>query len=166
MIKLIFTDIDGVWTDGSMYYDNFGNEFKRFNTYDAMGVKMCHFFNIPVVIITGEKTQIVKNRACKLNIDDCFQGISDKFSFAKSFLKKKEIDFSEVGYIGDDFNDYLLLKSVKISACPENSHDSIKKIVTHNLNATGGSGCFREFVEKCVLTPEQVNRFYEKTFLG
>ena len=71
--KLILTDIDGVWTDGGMYYDQFGNELKRFNTYDSAGVLLAHKLNIPVGIITGEETEIVSRRANKLSVDYLFQ---------------------------------------------------------------------------------------------
>ena len=76
--KLIITDIDGVWTDGGMYYDQTGNEFKKFNTSDSAGVLFARNLNIPVAIITGEDTQIVKRRAEKLKIEHLFLGISDK----------------------------------------------------------------------------------------
>ena len=67
--KLVITDIDGVWTDGGMYYDQTGNEWKKFNTSDSAGVLFCKKLNIPVCIITGEETEIVKRRAEKLKID-------------------------------------------------------------------------------------------------
>ena len=71
--KLFLTDIDGVWTDGGMYYDQSGNELKKFNTYDSAGVLFAHKLNIPVGIITGEKTEIVYRRANKLKIDYIYQ---------------------------------------------------------------------------------------------
>ena len=67
--KLILTDIDGVWTDGGMYYDQMGNEWKKFHTYDGGGVVLAHTHNIPVGIITGENTEIVRRRAEKLQVD-------------------------------------------------------------------------------------------------
>lgn len=73
--KLILTDIDGVWTDGGMYYDQTGNEWKKFNTYDSAGVLLAHKYQIPVGIITGEETKIVQRRAEKLKIDFLYQGV-------------------------------------------------------------------------------------------
>ena len=78
--KLIATDIDGVWTDGGMYYTESGDEFKRFNTYDAAGVVFCRLLDIPVAIITGEASQGVKRRADKLKIVRCHTGITDKLT--------------------------------------------------------------------------------------
>ena len=76
--KLILTDIDGVWTDGGMYYDQTGNEWKKFHTYDSAGVLLAHECNIPVGIITGENTEIVQRRAEKLKIDYLFQGVKNQ----------------------------------------------------------------------------------------
>ncbi|ULQ61226.1 HAD family hydrolase [Brucepastera parasyntrophica] len=108
--KLIATDIDGVWTDGGMYYDQLGNEFKRFNTSDSAGVLFCHSLNIPIAIITGENTEIVSRRAEKLNIDYLFQGCTDKLLVVANLCKEINIDLSDVAYIGDDINDIALLK--------------------------------------------------------
>ena len=75
-IKLVLTDIDGVWTDAGMYYDQTGNELKKFNTYDSAGVLWCKMLKIPVGIITGETTEIVKRRAEKLKVDYLFDNRS------------------------------------------------------------------------------------------
>ena len=80
--KLIITDIDGVWTDGGMYYDELGNEFKKFNTSDSAGILFCKHLKIPVAIITGEDTKLVKRRADKLKIDYLFMGVRDKLPCA------------------------------------------------------------------------------------
>ncbi len=82
-IKLVLTDIDGVWTDGGMFYDNEGNEWKRFNTSDSAGVIFFRKLNIPVGIITGEDTRIVKRRAEKLKIDYLFMGVRNKLPIAE-----------------------------------------------------------------------------------
>jgi 3-deoxy-D-manno-octulosonate 8-phosphate phosphatase (KDO 8-P phosphatase) len=82
-IKLVATDIDGVWTDGGMYYDNTGNEFKKFNVNDGAGVLLLKKLNIPVCIITGEETEIVKRRADKLKVDYLFQAAGNKYEIIK-----------------------------------------------------------------------------------
>ncbi|MGL4584324.1 MAG: acylneuraminate cytidylyltransferase, partial [Flavobacterium sp.] len=89
--KLILTDIDGVWTDGGMYYDQQGNEWKKFNTYDSAGVLFAKKMNIPVGIITGEDTEIVKRRAEKLKIEYLFMGIKDKLTVVKKLVKDLDI---------------------------------------------------------------------------
>ena len=87
-IKLIITDIDGVWTDSGMYYDENGNELKKFNTYDSAGVIFAKKLNIKTGIITGEETFSVKKRSNKLKVDYLFQGIKDKVSVAKNLISK------------------------------------------------------------------------------
>lgn len=146
-IKLVLSDIDGVWTDGGMYYDNNGSELKKFHTYDSAGVLFCKKFNIPVGILTGEKTDIVSKRANKLKIELLFQGVSNKLEVAKELCKKYNIDLTNVAYIGDDLNDINLLKSVGVSACPSSSPEYIKDIVDIVLKKSGGEGVFREFIE-------------------
>ena len=146
-IKLVLSDIDGVWTDGGMYYDNNGSELKKFHTYDSAGVLFCKKLNIPVGILTGEKTNIVLERAKKLKIELLYQGISNKLEVAKELCKKYNIDLTNVAYIGDDLNDINLLKSVGVSACPSSSPSYIKDVVDIVLKKGGGNGVFREFVE-------------------
>ena len=86
--KLILTDIDGVWTDGGMYYDQEGMELKKFHTYDSAGVLFAHHLGIPVGILTGENTNIVKRRADKLKIDYLFLGCKDKVSVVKDLCSQ------------------------------------------------------------------------------
>lgn len=148
--KLILTDIDGVWTDGGMYYDQTGNEWKKFNTSDSAGVVFARKLNIPVGIITGEDTEIVRRRAEKLKIEYTYHGISDKLTIAKALCEQIGINLKEVAYIGDDIGDIELLRNVGFSAAPDNSPDYIKQIVNYVTQKKGGEGAFREFVEKII----------------
>lgn len=146
--KLILTDIDGVWTDGGMYYDQTGNEWKKFHTYDSAGVLFAHQNEIPVGIITGEDTEIVAKRAAKLKVDYLFQGVKNKLEVADKLCKELNITFEDVAYIGDDLGDVELLKNVGISATPNSAPDYIKKYSQMVMTKNGGEGVFREFVEK------------------
>ncbi len=145
--KLILTDIDGVWTDGGMFYDQSGNEFKKFNTSDSAGVLFCRKLNIPVGIITGEDTQIVQRRADKLGINILHQGINNKLEVAIGICNELNISLNEIAYIGDDLGDISLLKNAGISAAPNNAPLYIKEMVHFVTNTKGGDGAFREFVE-------------------
>ncbi|MBD5216027.1 MAG: HAD-IIIA family hydrolase [Bacteroidales bacterium] len=145
--KLILTDIDGVWTDGGMYYDQTGNEWKRFHTYDGAGVSLAHAHGIPVGIITGEDTEIVAHRAKKLNVDYVFQGVKDKLGIAQKLCWELDINLMEVAYIGDDNPDLPLLKAVGFSGAPANAINPVKNAVDYVTSVAGGSGAFREFVE-------------------
>lgn len=146
--KLILTDIDGVWTDGGMYYDQTGNEWKKFHTYDSAGVLFAHQNEILVGIITGEDTEIVARRAAKLKIDYLFQGVKNKLEVAENLCKQLNISLDEVAYIGDDLGDIELLKNVGISATPNSAPEYVKKYSQMVMTKNGGEGVFREFVEK------------------
>lgn len=145
--KLIITDIDGVWTDGGMYYDQTGNEWKKFNTTDSAGILFCRKAGILTVIITGEQTEIVTRRAQKLKVDYVFQGVSNKLQVAEKLCSDLEISLTDVAYIGDDINDIALLEAVGFSASPNNAPSYIKSRVKHITSKSGGEGAFREFVE-------------------
>lgn len=149
-LKLVLTDIDGVWTDGGMYYDQNGNELKKFNTSDSAGVIFLKKLNIPVGIITGENTEIVKKRAEKLKIDFLFQGVENKLNVAKKLCIELNINLNEVAYIGDDLNDIILLENVGFSAAPGNAPIYIKERVDFITSKDGGNGAFREFVEELI----------------
>lgn len=145
--KLILTDIDGVWTDGGMYYDQEGMELKKFHTYDSAGVLFAHRLGIPVGILTGEDTNIVKRRADKLKIDYLYLGCKDKVAIAQKLCTQLGIEMSDIAYIGDDLNDIKLLKLVGWSAAPSSAPEYIRRMTNVSLSKKGGEGVFREFVE-------------------
>ena len=161
--KLIVTDIDGVWTDGGMYYDGTDVELKKFNTYDSAGVLFAHKVGIPVVIITGENTQIVQRRADKLKVEYCFLGIKDKVSTVLQLCKALSITLDDVAYIGDDLNDIQLLKRVGVSAAPSSAPKYVQKLVHYVTVKRGGEGAFREFVE-WILGEERINNCLDSIF--
>lgn len=153
--KLIFTDIDGVWTDGGMYYDQTGNEWKKFNTSDSAGVLFCKKLNIPVCIITGEDTHIVSRRAEKLKIDFLYQGVKNKLDCAKNLCIKLNIPLHHCAYIGDDLIDLPLLQAVGYSGAPANAPNYIKDKVNYITKLKGGEGAFREFIEHIILKEQK-----------
>lgn len=160
--KLVLTDIDGVWTDAGMYYDQTGNEWKKFSTTDSAGVLFCKQLQIPVGIITGEDTEIVKRRAEKLKVDYLYQGINDKLSVAKTLCEELQISLSEVAYIGDDLGDIELLKAVGFSAAPANAPEYIQALVHCVTKKSGGEGAFREFVEEILTRAEVMSNVLAK----
>ena len=143
----MLTDIDGVWTDGGMYYDQSGNELKKFNTSDSAGVVFLRLLEIPMGIITGENTQIVQRRADKLKISRLYMGVMNKLTVVEKLCAELQISLQEVAYIGDDLNDAMLLRAVGFSAIPANAPAYMGKYAQIRLNKRGGDGAFREFVE-------------------
>ena len=157
LIKLVITDIDGVWTDGGMYYTAEGDVMKRFSVKDGWGVSFLHKAGIPVAILTGENTPIVQRRAEKLKIDYCFLGVQDKVAQAEALCAELGIGLGEVAFIGDDLNDLPLLRRVGFSASPVNTPDYVKREVDYVTTAHGGYGAFREFVEKLLTDMGQLD---------
>lgn len=147
-IKLLAIDVDGVLTDGSMYYSEKGDELKKFNTRDGMGIQLLRENGIKVVIITKEKTEIVERRAKKLDVDDLFQGIENKLFAVDCLIKKYNLNYSEIAYIGDDINDISVLEKVGFPICPSDAISDVKKVCKYVTKKKGGEGVVREFYEE------------------
>ena len=150
MIKLFVSDVDGVLTDGSMYYSEKGDETKRFSTYDGMAFSILKQRGVKTAIITSENTKLVANRCTKMKIDYVYQGLygENKLSTLKSLCKKLNLPLKEVSYIGDDINCYEILNNVGHKACPLNAREKIKNIEgILKLKEIGGNGAVREYVD-------------------
>ena len=146
-IKLVATDIDGVWTDAKMHYTENGDFMKSFSTYDGMAVQLLKEKNIDTVIITSENSEIVIQRAKKLNIKNVTIGEKNKLERIKKICADKKINLDEVAYIGDDINDIDILREVGFSALTSNSPIKNQIKVDYITNRKGGDGAFREFVD-------------------
>lgn len=152
-IKLVISDVDGVLTDGGMYYCENGDELKKFNTRDGMAFQLMRERGIKTAIITSENTKIVERRAAKLHIDYLMQGKRDsgKLEAAKEICNKMKITLSEVAFIGDDVNDIELLEQVGFAFCPADAAESVRKLGRIKVLSTkGGEGIIRE-IENIVI---------------
>lgn len=147
-VKLFLTDLDGVLTDAGMYYSENGDELKKFNTLDGMGLQLLKKAGIPVGIVTAENRQLNQRRAEKLGLDILRQGVKDKITVVKEICREHGLDLSEVAYVGDDINDFEVLSSVGFPACPASA---VKKIRTisgiFKLSKSGGQGVIREYAD-------------------
>lgn len=149
-IKLFITDIDGTLTDGGMYYSENGDELKKFNTRDGMGLQMLREAGIKTAIITSEDRQLNQRRAEKLKVDYLKQGkvSGGKVAVAEEICKEMGITMQEVAYIGDDVNCVELLSAVGIAACPADACEKVKNIPGITvMTKKGGEGCVRELCE-------------------
>ncbi len=150
-IKLFLSDVDGVLTDGGMYYSENGDELKKFNTRDGMAFQLMKEKGIKTGIITSENTKIVEHRAKKLNVDFLVQGKRNggKLAAAEAICHKLGITLEETAYVGDDINDIELLSKVGFPFCPEDAQSGIKKInSTRNIPCNGGSGVIRYIADE------------------
>jgi len=146
-IKIILTDVDGVLTDGGMYYSVNGDMMKKFHARDGMAVSLLKKNGIPTVIITKEKTAIVKKWASKMPIAKLYDGIIKKENILEKISKEFKVKPFEMAFIGDDVNDLKLLKSVGFSAMPNDGIKQLKKICDYQCKTIGGNGVLREIAE-------------------
>jgi YrbI family 3-deoxy-D-manno-octulosonate 8-phosphate phosphatase len=146
-LKVFFVDVDGVLTDGGMYYSDEGDELKKFNTRDGKGIELLRAAGIRVGIMTGESTRIVENRARKLQCDYLYPGCADKLSVLNEFLAREGLCYEDIGYIGDDINDLEVLRRVGFSAAPADAMAVVKGAVDYVCEKRGGEGCVREVAE-------------------
>ena len=157
-IRLLLTDVDGVLTNGGMYYANSGDELKQFNVKDGMGLKLLQQSGIKVGIITSETVSLNHRRADKLQLDFFVDGkCKNKLTAAQQICCKMGISLDETAYIGDDINCKELLQAVGFAACPNDAVNSIKAMPNiHILKKKGGKGCVRELCD-IILTDTQVS---------
>jgi YrbI family 3-deoxy-D-manno-octulosonate 8-phosphate phosphatase len=154
-IKLVVTDIDGVWTDAKMYYTADGEFMKSFSTYDGMATHLLRQANIATAIITGENSGPVAARAKKLKIEDVFLGIQNKLEVFDSLLEKYDLSPEEVAYIGDDVNDFDVMQVAGLTASPSSTpaFHLLKPDIL--LDRVGGDGAFREFADIILASQDQ-----------
>ena len=145
-IKLVLSDVDGVLTDGGMFYSEHGEEIKKFNTRDGMGIELLKKNDIDTIFITKENSKISKSRAKKLNVK-IFLGIQNKEKKLKDISEMYKIEPQSIAYIGDDVNDLPIMKLIGFSATPNDGVSEIKKIADYICKNNGGNGAFREFAD-------------------
>jgi len=147
-IKVILTDVDGVLTDTGVYYGQEGEVLKRFSIRDGMGVeRLRKYAGIETIIITGENSGAVKSRAEKLKISEFYLGVNKKEEVLEIIKKKNGLEKENIAYIGDDSNDYEIMKLVGFTATPSDGMSFIKDIADYICDTKAGYGAFREFAE-------------------
>lgn len=146
-IEYLVLDVDGVFTDGGVYYNQDGEMAKKFDMRDGMGLEILRENNVEVVVMTSENSVLVSQRMKKLQIENTFLGVKDKFSFLKHFLTTKNSSFEAVVYVGDDVNDLTNLCSCGWSFAPKDATKAVLSHVDVVLNHASGQGAIREVCE-------------------
>lgn len=147
MLKCIIIDVDGTLTDGGIYYDNLGNELKKFCTKDGTGIACAREAGIKLMILTGRECPATTRRMEELHIDFVMQGIQDKVGFLKKWKEENGISDDEIGYIGDDINDLAPMKLCSFVGCPADACDEVKSIANYVSTINGGHGAVRDVIE-------------------
>lgn len=146
-IKLFVIDVDGTMTDGSIYYDENGNELKCFNTKDAAGFKAASNLGIEILVMTGRECQATLRRMKDLGVTHLFQNITDKKSCLECFMDENGISKNEVVYLGDDLNDLEAMSCAGLVACPSDSCREVREISGFVSIMPGGHGAVRDIIE-------------------
>lgn len=147
-IKLLVLDVDGVMTDGSMYMMMNGDQMKKFNTKDGRGILELKKTGKEVAIISSGFYDVgVTARAKMLGIEHCYVGKRPKLEVLKEMCDQLQISFDEVAMIGDDINDLEIMHVIGFKACPKDAVQEVKNEVDIILQAKGGEGCIREFID-------------------
>lgn len=154
-IKIFLMDVDGVLTDGKMFYFTDSNgiehEFKAFDSQDGIGLILLNKFEIITGIVTGRESESVYQRARLLRMRYVYQGFLTKIFAVNEILEKTGVDWDELCYMGDDLTDLPVLKRCGFSACPANAVDEVKKICDYVSPKQGGSGAVRDICDKILL---------------
>ena len=146
-IKLAIFDVDGVLTDGRLYFLTDGSEFKTFNTLDGQGIKMLINSGVRTAIISGRSTPVVEKRANNLGIQHLYQGREDKLVVLDELLGELELDYAEVAYLGDDLPDLPVIRRVGLGMAVANAAGFVRQHAHGVTEARGGEGAAREFCE-------------------
>ena len=147
MVKYIVLDVDGTLTDGGIYIGSDGCESKRFCVKDGMGIRLARDRGIQFIIITGRKSACVEKRAEDLRIPYVFQGIADKLTLLQELMEEHSISPEQLGYIGDDVNDFEAMGLAGFTACPADAVSEIKQICRYVAKKPGGHGAVREILD-------------------
>lgn len=143
-VRLMGFDVDGVLTDGSLYFTPNGDEIKAFSSLDGHGLRMLMEADIEVVIISGRSSRALELRAANLGIRELHMGVSDKRSLMQSLLNERKLDTRQAGYMGDDVVDLPILRLCGFSATPMDGHDFVKEHVVFTGTRPAGRGAARE----------------------
>ncbi len=151
-IKLLVIDVDGVMTDGGMYFSESGDQIKKYNTKDGMAIIHLTKNDFQVAVISsGFTNNMVQKRAEMLGIQNCYVGREKKIDILNQYCGQLGITLENVAMIGDDINDLEVIKSIGFSASPADAMVAVKTHVDVILNKKGGEGCVREFIDTYIL---------------
>lgn len=146
-IKLLAFDVDGVMTDGSVTYDENGVEYKTFNVKDGHGLVRVQKSGFITAVITARNNGTVEHRAKNLNITEIYQGQKYKLPALEEIMKKYNISFENVSYMGDDLPDLCILEKVGLACCPNDAVKEVKDVCNFKSSFDGGRGAVRELCD-------------------
>ena len=160
-IKMLISDVDGVWTDGTFYKGTDNLEFKRFSILDGVGVAIARAAKLDIALISGRYSPATEYRAKELNIVDIYNGGLNKLLAYENLKAKYDLSDNEVAYIGDDLIDIPVMEQVRFPIAVQNAHPRVKAIAVFITEASGGQGAFREAVEWVIDQQGRTKEIYQ-----
>lgn len=145
-IKYLVIDVDGTLTDAGIYYDENGNELKKFCTKDAAGFFAARQTGIRTMILTGRECAATTRRMREMKVDFLIQNCKDKIEYLQDFMVEENISWEEIGYLGDDLNDYAGMKFAGFAGCPADACQEVKEICDYVSTVQGGHGAVRDII--------------------
>ncbi len=145
-IRYFVIDVDGTMTDAGIYYDEHGNELKKFCTKDAAGFFAAHQAGIQIMVLTGRECQATARRMREMKVDFLVQNIKDKLGYLERFMRENGISREELGYLGDDLNDLEGMRLAGFVGCPADACDEVKAVADYVSGVKGGYGAVRDII--------------------
>ena len=145
-IKYLVIDVDGTMTDAGIYYDEHGNELKKFCTKDAAGFFAARQAGIRIIVLTGRECQATARRMQEMKVDYLAQNIKDKVSYLQDFMRTNNLSSEEMGYLGDDLNDLQSMMLCGFVGCPQDACCEVKEAADYVSEVKGGHGAVRDIV--------------------
>jgi 3-deoxy-D-manno-octulosonate 8-phosphate phosphatase (KDO 8-P phosphatase) len=161
-IRLLICDVDGVLSNGKVYYTNDGEEIKSFNIKDGLGIKLLMQNEIQVAIITGRQSKIVTKRAKELGIELIFQGRADKQAAYDEILEYLSLEKHQVAHVGDDLPDLPLMKQSGLGICVADGYSLVKQEADWITSAIGGNGAVREICDLLLFAQNRIQKIHQK----
>jgi 3-deoxy-D-manno-octulosonate 8-phosphate phosphatase (KDO 8-P phosphatase) len=146
-IRVVFFDVDGVLTDGGLYFSEHGESLKRFNTLDGHGLKLLQRAGITPAVITGRDSKALRLRLAALGVDHVHYGTEDKRPAAEATLKVLGLDWSQAAAMGDDWPDLAMLTRCAFACAPVNAQADVLARVHYVTQRQGGQGAVRELCD-------------------
>lgn len=163
-LKYLVIDVDGTMTDGGVYYDENGNELKKFNTRDAAGFFTAKISKIKILVLTGRECKATTKRMKELQVEFLEQKITDKVKYLEEFMEKNNIVKDEIGYIGDDLNDFNAMKMTGFVGCPNDACEEIMAISNYVSKKNGGDGAVRDIIAYLLMNRGQWEEAIAKSY--
>lgn len=165
-MRLVILDVDGVLTDGGLYFSEHGESLKRFSVLDGQGLKLLQRSGIELAVITGRDSAALRNRLAALKIQHAVYGTEDKLPAANKLLAQLGLAWAETAVMGDDWPDLPLLNRAQLAATPANGHAENRAIAHFVASYRGGEGAVRELSDLILTAQGHYARYFQAALLA